>query len=96
MTASTTITIARETTMPTYSSAGAPANDNNIEVWEEELQRWHHVLDLIEETLSQARSLASGLNLANDLEAAYITANRLAGQCALKVGRMCRDQTDES
>lgn len=75
-----------------YSSVSAPANENNLEVWSEELERWNHAIDLIEAAISCANRLASGRNLVDDLNAADNTARRLAGQVALKVGRLRREQ----
>lgn len=77
-----------------YNSANAPGNANNLEVWEAELQGWHYILDLIEGSIAKARTLASGRTLLDDLEAASITANHLAGITALKVGRIRRSQTE--
>lgn len=78
--------------MGAYSSVGAPANENNLEVWQEELERWNQLIDLIEEALKIASRQVSGRNLVDDLEQASTTANRLGGQVALKVGRMRRSQ----
>lgn len=73
-----------------YSKAGSPANENNLEVWEKELEGWNQALDLIEQAVYLANHLSSGRNLVDDLNAADNTARRLAGQVALKVGRMKR------
>lgn len=79
-----------------YNSVGAPANDKNLEVWEEELTRWNHAIDLLEEAISLANRLVSGRNLVDDLNSADNTARRLAGQVALKVERLRREQNAES
>lgn len=78
-----------------YSSVGAPVNENNLEVWEEELERWNHTIDLIEEALNFSGRLVSGRNLVDDLSNALTTANRLGGQVALKVERLRRANAEE-
>lgn len=75
-----------------YNNVNAPVNDNNLEIWQEELDRWNMEIDLLEDAISLAKRLASGRNLLDELETAAATATRCAGLVSLKVGRLKRAQ----
>lgn len=76
--------------MSNYNSINSPANKDNLEAWEAELEKWHKAIDLIEQATNLSKNLASGKNLSDELEQAFDTANRLGGMVALRVGRMRR------
>lgn len=67
-----------------------PADENNLEAWEAELQTGIEAIELLEEAAFTARKLSSARNACETINLAINEMNLVVSKAALKVGRLRR------
>lgn len=72
--------------------AVSPANDTNIDAWQDELNLGLNALEYLEEALRLTRKMSSGQSASETIQQAIDYTERLASKSALKVGRLRREK----
>lgn len=75
--------------------AVSPANDKNIDAWQEELNLGLDAIALLEEANRLVRKMGSGTESSAYITEAITFTERLTSKAALKVGRLRRAQEGE-